>query len=357
MKKSFWTFLLIAVMISVTACGIAGQSGGTKPAASEPKAETKDAAKDAPAPKDQPLTKVKIGYDGFTMTTGPLNYAYEKGIFKKYGLDVELVFVNGGSTLTQAVIGGGVDIAQNGYTPSLESVVSGSDLVLVGGISNKLPFQLVVKNSITTADQLKGKKISISKFGSSTDQAAEMALGSLGMKRSDVALLQLGGSSERVAAVLSGNIDGSIEQYPQTGQLLKQGFRVMVDLTDIAGEYPNTAYVVKRDYAKKNAEVMKNFFKGISEGIKEYKKNKDEAVNITAKFLKMDKPDELKDTYEFYASKIYPDIPRPSLKGIELVLNEIAKDKPNAAKIKPEQIMDVSAIEALEKEGFFQNLK
>jgi NitT/TauT family transport system substrate-binding protein len=350
MKKSFWTFLLIAVMIFVTACG-------SNPSAAEPKAETKDASKDATAKKDQPLTKVKIGYDGFSMTTGPLNYAYEKGIFKKYGLDVELVFINGGSTLTQTIIGGGVDIAQNGYTPSEEAIVSGADLVLIGGISNKLPFQMVVKNSITTVEQLKGKKIAISKFGSSTDQAAEIAIGSLGMKRTDVALLQLGGSGERVAAALSGNIDGSIEQYPQTGQLLKQGFRVMVDLTDIAGEYPNTAYVVKRDYAKKNPEVLKNFFKGISEGIKEYKNNKDEAIKITAKFLKMDNPDELKETYDFYATKIYPDIPRPSLKGIELVLKDIAKEKPNAAQIKPEQIMDISAIEALEKEGFFQNLK
>ncbi|KIL37302.1 hypothetical protein SD71_00980 [Cohnella kolymensis] len=339
MIRKLWFLLLIVACASMTACGATETSGSQQ------------------TDKNPALTKVKVGYDGYSMTTAPLYYAYEKGIFKKYGLDVELVFVSGGSTLSQAAIGGSVDIAQNGYTPSMESIVSGADLVLVGGISNKLPFQLVVKDNITTAEQLKGKSIAISKFGSSSAKAADMALQSLGMTTTDVSLLQLGGSNDRIAAALSGNIDGTIEQYPSTGQLLKQGFRVMVDLTDIAGEYPNTAYAVKRDYAKNNAEVLKNFFRGISEGVKEYKKNKDEAIKITAQFLKMDNPAELTEAYEFYSTKIFPDIPKPSMTGIDLVLKEIAKQKPKAAQMTAEQIVDVSAIEALEKEGFFKNLK
>src|SRR5262249_45181997 len=115
------------------------------------------------------LTKLRVAYDGFSMTSAPLNYAVQQGIFKKFGLDVTPVFVEGGPLLTQAVVGGSVDIAQNGYTPAAGAAVQGADIVFIGGISNKLPFQLVVTSSINTADQLKGQSIAISRFGSSTD--------------------------------------------------------------------------------------------------------------------------------------------------------------------------------------------
>ena len=102
-----------------------------------------------PAAAQQSLTKVRVAYDGFSMTSGPLIYADKQGIFKKFGLDIAPVFIDGGSMLTQAVVGGSVDIAQNGYTPALSAAVQGADVVIVGGISNKLPFQLVVKTAIT----------------------------------------------------------------------------------------------------------------------------------------------------------------------------------------------------------------
>src|SRR5919201_3026979 len=139
------------------------------------------------------LTKVRVAYDGFSMTSAPMIYADKLGIFKKFGLDVTPTFVEGGSTLTQAVVGGSVDIAQNGYTPAASAAVQGADIVFIGGLFNKLPFQLVVKSSITEAALLKGQAIAISRYGSSTDQAAEFALKALGLNRDQVKILQLGG--------------------------------------------------------------------------------------------------------------------------------------------------------------------
>ena len=178
------------------------------------------------------------------------------GIFRRFGLDVTPTFVEGGSTLTQAVVGGSVDIAQNGYTPAAAAAVQGADIVFIGGISNKLPFQLVVKSSITKAEQLKGQAIAISRYGSSTDQAADFALRHLGLTRSDVKVLQLGGPTTRIAAALSGQIAGTIEQYPDTAELARQGFHVLVDVTDIAGDYPNTSYVTSRAFLSKNPDAV-----------------------------------------------------------------------------------------------------
>jgi len=147
----------------------------------------------APAAAQPDLTKVRVAYDGFSMTSGPLIYADKQGIFKKFGLDIAPIFIDGGSMLTQAVVGGSVDIAQNGYTPALSAAVQGADVVIIGGISNKLPFQLVVKTSITRPDQLKGQSVAISRYGSSTDTAADFALAHLKLTRTDVKVLQLGG--------------------------------------------------------------------------------------------------------------------------------------------------------------------
>src|ERR1700687_2574844 len=155
------------------------------------------------APAPQPLIPLKVAYDGYSMTTAPMNYAVQKGIFKKYGLDVTIVYVDAGTTLSQAVVGGSVNIAQNGYSPAVAAAVQGADVVFIGSISDQLPFQLVVKSNIKTAADLKGKKIAISRIGASTDVAATYVLRHLGLKRTDVVLLQLGGEGTRTAAMLS----------------------------------------------------------------------------------------------------------------------------------------------------------
>jgi NitT/TauT family transport system substrate-binding protein len=302
------------------------------------------------------LTKIRVAYDGFSMTSGPLLYADKQGIFKKFGLDVAPIFVDGGSMLTQAVVGGSVDIAQNGYTPALSAAVQGADIVIVGGISNKLPFQLVVKTSITTADQLKGQSVAISRYGSSTDTAADFALRHLKLTRSDVRILQLGGAATRIAAAMSGQIAGTMEQYPDTAELSRHGFHVLVDVTDIAGDYPNTSYATSRAFLKNRPELVKKFFMAMATAVREYKTNPAVAIPLSQKFLEVKDPENAKQAYEAYV-KVYPDDLRPSLPGIALVLEEIARKEPKVATMKAGQFVDTTTLDALENEGFFKKLR
>jgi NitT/TauT family transport system substrate-binding protein len=310
----------------------------------------------ASAAAAQQLTKVRVAYDGFSMTSGPLNYADKQGIFRQFGLDVTPVFVEGGSTLTSAVVGRSIDIAQNGYTSSTAAAAAGADVVIIGGISNKLPFQLVVRTSITNADQLKGQAIAISRYGTSTDTAVDFALAHLKLTRNDVKVLQLGGPATRIAAVMSGQVSATVEQYPDTAELTRKGFHVLVDMTDIAGEYPNTAYVTSRAYLKSNPEVVKRFLSAMATAVHAYKTNPSVAIPLTQKFLAVKDEANAKAAYEAYV-KIYPDDLRPSLKGLRLVLDEIAKTSPRAAAMKPEQFVDTSTLDAMEREGFFTKLR
>jgi NitT/TauT family transport system substrate-binding protein len=308
------------------------------------------------AAAQEKLTKLRVAYDGFSMTSGPLIYADKQGIFRKFGLDVAPIFVDGGSMLTQAVVGGSVDIAQNGYTPALAAAVQGADIVIIGGISNKLPFQLVVKTSISNAEQLKGQSIAISRYGSSTDTAAEFALVHLKLTRSDVRILQLGGAATRMAAAMSGQIAGTMEQYPDTAELARHGFHVLVDVTDIAGDYPNTSYVTSRAFLKSRPDAVKQFMMAMATAVHEYKTNPAVALPLTQKFLDVKDPGNAKAAYEAYI-RIYPDDLRPSVPGIALVLKEIARTEPKAALMQPAHFVDTGTLDTLDGEGFFTKLR
>ncbi len=308
------------------------------------------------ASAQESLTKVRVAYDGFSMTSGPLIYADKQGLFKKFGLDVTPIFVDGGSMLTQAVVGGSIDIAQNGYTPALSAAVQGADIVIIGGISNKLPFQLVVKTSITNANELKGRSVAISRYGSSTDTAADFALAHLKLTRNDVKILQLGGAATRMAAAMSGQIAGTMEQYPDTAELARHGFHVLVDVTDIAGDYPNTSYVTSRGFLKSRPETVKKFLMAMATAVHEYKRNPSVAIPLTQKFLDVKDAANAKAAYDAYV-KVYPDDLRASLVGVALVLKEIARKEPKAAAVKPEQFVDLTALDRLESEGFFAKLR
>jgi NitT/TauT family transport system substrate-binding protein len=230
-------------------------------------------------------------------------------------------------------------------------------VVFIGGISNQLPFQLVVKGNIKSAADLRGKKIAISRYGSSSDIAATYVLQNLGLKRTDVVLLQLGGEGTRTAAMLSGQIDGSLEQYPRTGELEEKGYRVLVDCLKIAVDYPNTSYVSTRAFVSKNPDVVKRFIMGISDGIHSFKTHREEALKSAAAFLKAKPGPALDKAYDSFTEYVYPDIPRPSLKGIALVLAELKTKVPAAGGFKPEQLTYTAPFDQLEKEGFFASLK
>jgi ABC-type nitrate/sulfonate/bicarbonate transport system substrate-binding protein len=147
-----------------------------------------------------------------------------------------------------------------------------------------------------------------------------------------------------------------MEQYPDTAELSRHGFHVLVDVTDIAGDYPNTSYVTSRGFLKGQPEVVKKFLMAMATAVHEYKSNPSIAIPLTQKFLEVKDPANAKAAYEAY-SKVYPDDLKASLPGVARVLKEIAKKEPKAAAMKPEQFVDTSTLDALEREGFFKQLR
>src|SRR4026209_1722047 len=145
-------------------------------------------------------TTLHIGFNGF-YGAAPLYVAQDAGIFRKYGFTLEMVFIAGGSLSTHALIGKSLDLLQTGGPPFLTAYVGGARLKIIAGVTNILPYVLITGSRITSSEQLRGKKIGISRFGSNTDFVVRLAHGQLGLAPSDVTVLQVGGSQSRLVAL------------------------------------------------------------------------------------------------------------------------------------------------------------
>lgn len=295
--------------------------------------------------------KVIVGFDALSITGGPMHFAEDMGLFKKYGLDAQLIFFDSGTTLTQAMVAGDVNIGQNGYSPALAAVAGGAKLVFVGGISNTMPFQVMVKPEIKTPADLKGKKVAISKFGSSTDTAIQIVLRYYNIDLNSVTRLQIGTEPERVAALKSGQVDGILTQYPSTGLMQQQGYNLLQDVAEIGGQYPNTSFVVSRAYLEKKRDVVKRFLMAMTEAINRYRTEKDAALISTAKFLKINDPKSLEETHAYYTAKVFPSVPRATLEGVANLIQFEQRGKLNAA-----DVVDNSLLDELEREGFIKKI-
>lgn len=309
----------------------------------------------AGAQQSPPLVTLRTAYDGYSMTSAPLNYAVQQGIFKRFGLDTTPIFIEGGSMLTQAVVGGSLDVVQNGYTPAIAAAVQGADVVIIAGIANTLPYQLVVQAAITDKEQLRGKNVAISRYGSSTDAAADFALKHLGFTRKDVNIIQLGGASTRMASAISGRVEGTFEQYPDTAEMMRHGFHVLVDLNDVVRDYPNTSFVTSRRFLKSNRDTVKRFLMAIATAVHELKQNPDIAIKQTQVFLKAKDEANVRAAYESYL-KAYPDRLDISLTGVGAVLETLGAKEPKAKSLNPEQLVDHTVLDELERDGFFTKL-
>jgi ABC-type nitrate/sulfonate/bicarbonate transport system substrate-binding protein len=170
-----------------------------------------------------------------------------------------------------------------------------------------------------------------------------------------VTVLPLGGPSVRVAALLGGRVDATLEQQPDTGELLAHGFRVLLDVTAVARDYPNTSFATSRRYLRQHPDRVRQFLMAVATSIAEYRRHPDRAQAHIVSFLGVKDPALARVAYDAYID-VYPRDLRPSLGGLALVLDELRRTEPRAASFRPEQLVDTSALDALDRDGFFRRL-
>lgn len=312
-------------------------------------------AADAGAP--QPLKKIVIAYSGISPSQAPAWMAYESGIFRKYGLDAQLIFIESGSRTVQTLISGDVVAAQVAGTSVLQSNLQGSGIVLIAGFLNTMDYKLIVARDITRPDQLKGKTVAVSRIGSSSDFATRYALDKYGLvPDKDVAILQIGSQPARFSALETGKIHGVMIAIPLTAKASKMGLNTLADLQMLGLEYQHTGLAVSQNVAKTQPELVRNVLKAFVEGIHFMKTHRKEALAIMAKYLKTDDTDALQEAYESIGQALIPEKPYPTLKGIQIMLREMGVKEASARTARPEQFVDTSFLKELDTSGFIDRL-
>ncbi len=302
----------------------------------------------------QQLKRLRIGYPSLSFRQSNVWVAKEMGLFKKYGLDVEPIFLRGGQVATQALAAGDPPIVNIGTV--VQADLQGFNLVLVAAVENEYDQIVFARKGINKLEDLRGKKFGISGFGSATNNAANMLFKHLGMEPGkDVTLLPSGPDAERLAALSAGKVDATMFTSSSAAPARKAGFKELFQIADLGVEVQGNGFATSRSYIASNRDTVLNAVRGFTEAIYYIYANKTEAKKVFAKYMRTNNPDVLEDSYQGYI-KMVPKKPYPTLKGIQYMLDLLAPQLPAAKTAKPEQFVDLSFLQQLEKEGFFDEM-
>jgi NitT/TauT family transport system substrate-binding protein len=307
----------------------------------------------APA-KGQELKKVKIGYPAISYNQIHIWVAKDAELFKRYGLDVELIFFRGGQLATQALVAGDPPIVNVGTV--VQAGLQGLDVVLIASSENAYAYTMVVKPGITKIAELKGRKIGISGFGSASHNATLLFLRRFNFEpNKDVPVVVAGTTVERIAAMGTGVIDATLLTPTEVVMARKQGYAELYDLLEMGIEAQGNGFATSRSFIRGNRETVKAALKGYVEAIHYIYSNKDATKKIMAKYLKTADSDVLDSAYLGFV-KMVSKKPYPTLKGIQTIIDQSSSEVPQAKSAKPEQFVDLSLLQELEKEGFFAEM-
>lgn len=285
-------------------------------------------------------TTLHVGFNGF-YGAAPLYVAQDAGVFRKHGFTLEMVFIAGGSLSTQALIGRSLDVLLTGGPPFLNAYVRGARLKIIGGVTNILPYVLITGSRITSAEHLRGKRIGISRFGSNTDFVVRLALGHLGLIPSEVTILQVGGSQSRLVALKAGTIDATVLSPEEALAAQKLGLNSLLDFVAKGVEFPHVNVVVREESVQTQAPLVRRFMTAYLETIRYFKTHKEEAVRRMMVLSKLNDREIAEKAFDVY-SRSLPDDGRPTMKGLETVLADFAREEPKAKGLTVAQIVDLS---------------
>ncbi len=231
----------------------------------------------------------------------------------------------------------------------------GADILYVAMTDDRMGYQLATRPEIRSAADLKGKRFGISSFASSSDFGLRTLLRRLGVDPKDVTILQIGNESERLAALKSGGIDGSIFNAPFGSMAKKFNFNVLADAGALGIPYFNTGMCGSAKLLQKNEGRILNFLRAYVEAIKIFKTEPEYTLKALAQFSRVDDQELLKEAYEYNKNKI-PDIPYPSVSAMQAVVDPLVAAEPKQGKIDAKNFVTDRYLKKLEEEGFVQKL-
>jgi NitT/TauT family transport system substrate-binding protein len=267
---------------------------------------------------------IKLGYAALTAGQAAPWMAKEGGHLSKYGLETELIYIPAVAA-TQALIAGEIQLAQVTGVSTAGAILAGADVRIIASVQDKLAGSIYARPEIKTVEELKGKKIGISRFGALSETAVGIFLERFGLKRgTDVAIIQLGGLPEIITAMERGAVQAGFANPPQTSRARRLGMRELFDLNALGVELQQTCLTVTTKYLRERRPIVKSFVQAYAEGLHRFMTDRDFSIKILKKYLRVDEKELLDDAYAFYSERLQK-IPYPTLKGIKFILEGMAE--------------------------------
>jgi NitT/TauT family transport system substrate-binding protein len=283
--------------------------------------------------------------------------AQEAGLFKKYNLDFNLVFISSSSIVTAALLGGDAEMTVTGGIGNVIAYVRGStDIVFVGGIKNVMTQSLVAGGALKKPEDLKGKRIAVSRIGGNTHYFTIQALRRHGLEPNrDFSFMQSGGDPEALAALMSGNVEAATLTPPSDAKALTNGFQYVLYGPDLKIPYAATAFVTKRSVIAKRPQMVGNFMRAMAEAAKIMHTDRDFVYKVLGKYLRVTEKTVLDAAYNAEIKALEP---RLAIKteALQATLEEIAPNEPRAKKVTAQELIDSRYLDEMEKSGFFDQL-
>ncbi len=304
----------------------------------------------------QKLEKLVIGYPAPVASLGILDVMRKAGLFKKNGLDVDLVYIQGSPILTTAMVSGQVPLSFIGGAAIVASAVGGADTVYLACAINTLYWRVFSTPEVKTVADLKGKKIGVTTFGSQEDSVIRFILNERGLLPDrDFALIAVGGAPTRLAALSKGAIQASTFIPPQDIAAEKLGLHELIDMSKLGLYNPGSCFASTKSYIRTRRDTVMRVMKTFVEGLRYYKENRDFVLKVTAEFAQNRDPNVLNPTYDV-VTRFQERIPYVNMKGIEFMLKTLELRDPRAKTFDPAHVVDSSFIQELEKTGFIDGV-
>lgn len=302
------------------------------------------------------ITKLSAGYLTISSAFGVLWVTRDTGIFEKNGLDVRTVYVPP-AILTQSMLAREIAIGFSGGSSMIDANLRGADFVLLASLE-KFPSlnYLVTRREMTQVQELRGKKLGISRLGAAPHRILELTLAKLGIDAAkSVTFLQLGNPGVVLTGIKDGRVDAGLVSPDNLLAAKKLGLHVLLDLRQLGIEYLTTDIVTTRSFIKSQPDTVRSFMKAVLEGISYFKGNKDKSMEIMARYMKVDDLQLIEAGYQWYAQS-YERKPYVSINGVKAVLDHIALKNPTAKEAKPEMFFDSTFIREFDQSGYIDSL-
>jgi NitT/TauT family transport system substrate-binding protein len=305
------------------------------------------------------LDRVSVGLSALSPTNWAVWVAEEKGLFKKYGIEPQVIFIGGGAARSMnALVAKDVQFMIIGGVGVINAALRGADVAMVASNVNLSTQRLISRPDIKTPDELRGKRVGVTAFGSNTHSVLLMLLKKWSMKPEDLVILQIGPSPTMILSLEKALLDAAILTAPSDFIAIERGNRVLADLADLQIYSLQSTVSTTREYLKTSEDQATRFIRGYSEGIAFIKKNKAQSIDVLQKKLRLEPGQAvyLEKTYALYAGKYLDQVPYVSIQGVKTLLDFVSSQIPKAKSADPESFVDNKIVRTLENSAFFAKL-